>query len=296
MNPFVRKNLLRLFIAISVLEGIIILWRDIPLAPATPRIRSAPVAVASARLDAPSTFNFDGTQTITEAGDMEESGDPYWWLNSGGFLYTDNGTARTVSGELPFLSYWRILYAKTSSVDTDRGYHPQNLFRLVSRSDWQDLSMTAYFRIDRDNLSASPNRNATNGLLLMTRYQDGDNLYYAGIRVDGNAIIKKKIGGTYFTLAEKKIFAGTYDHDKNPSLLPIHEWVGLRSITKNNPDGTVTVTLLMDLKSDGEWKELASATDTGKELGGAPHREAGHIGIRTDFMDVSFRDVGIATP
>ncbi len=296
MNPFVRKNLLRLFIAISILEAIIILWRDIPLTRVLPDDRNTSSHVEAAELHAPTTFNFDGTRAVTEAGEMEESGDSYWWLNSGAFLYIDNGAARTVSGELPFLSYWRILYAKTSGVDTDRGYHPQNLFRLVSRSDWEDVSMTAYFRIDRDNLSASPNRNASNGLLLMTRYHDGDNLYYAGIRVDGNAIIKKKIGGTYFTLAEKKIFAGTYDHDKNPSLLPIHEWVGLRSITKNNPDGTVTVTLLMDLKSTGEWKEIASAVDSGKELGGAPHLAAGHIGIRTDFMDVSFREVSVAAP
>ena len=38
-------------------------------------------------------------------------------------------------------------------------------------------------------------------MLLFNRYQDGQTLYYGGVRVDGAAVIKKKLAGVYTTLA-----------------------------------------------------------------------------------------------
>src|SRR3990172_10201649 len=157
-----------------------------------------------------STFNytFDSPGTLVEAGRMSDSVSPYWWLSSGAYLHVGSGVGSTIQGTLPSNDYWRRYYAQTSATDTDNGYRPQNLFRLVTRSRWQNFRQQIYFRIRRDNLSASPNRNASNGLLLMSRYLDQNNLYYAGIRVDGAAVIKKKYLGKYYTMAYARMFTG----------------------------------------------------------------------------------------
>lgn len=233
------------------------------------------------------TFNSDGT--LPEAGTLEESWSPYWWLNSGGLLYIRNGKGTTVSGELSRLSPWRLLYNRNNPTDTDKGTHPQNIFRLLSRSTWQNVRTQAYFKILADNLSSSPNRNASNGLLLMTRYVDENNLYYLGIRVDGAAVIKKKVNGDYYTLAYEKIFGNTeYDHSSNPSLLPKNKEIGLRSEVKNNADGTVSLQLFMDEGRTGKWTSILTAIDDGTTYGGDAITGKGHVGIRTDFMDVEF--------
>lgn len=187
-------------------------------------------------------------------------------------------------------SKWRLAYARSNPIDTDNGYHPQNIFRLVLRSKWQNYTQQAYFRVDRHNASASPNRAASNGLLLFNRYQDGDNLYYAGVRVDGNAVIKKKKGGTYYTLASKKILPGTYDLTSTPTLIPKDMWIGLRSVVTNGVDGSVFLKLYTDIGKTGQWTLTAEAIDDGKSYGGAAIVSEGYGGIRTDFMDVSFND------
>lgn len=232
------------------------------------------------------TFNSPGN--INETGSMGESDSPYWWVNSGGGAVIVNGEGKTLQGELSSLSKWRVLYAATNPIDTDNGYHPQNIFRFVSRSQWQDSREEAYFKIEKDNLSASPNRNSSNGLLLFNRYQDSADLYYLGIRVDGTAVIKKKTGGTYYTLAQKAVFPGTYNHDANPNLIPKNTWIGIRSEVVNNTDGTVGLKLFMDAGKTGIWTLLLSATDDARSFGGAAITSKGYGGIRTDFMDVTF--------
>jgi len=121
----------------------------------------------------------------------------------------------------------------------------------------------------------------------MSRYQDGNNLYYSGIRVDGNAIIKKKISGVYYTLASKKVFPGTYNKLSNPNLLPKNTWIGLKSIA-NNTNGNVNIKLYMDKGKTGNWTLIVEAYDNGKY--GPLISNEGYSGIRTDFMDVEFDD------
>lgn len=228
------------------------------------------------------TFNVDGI--LHETGNQEESSSPYWWLNSGAKFILSNGTGKTIQKELPPNDKWRLLYYKTNPIDTDQGYHPQNIFRLFTRSKWKNVQEKVYFKIIRDQLSASPNRDAYNGFLLMSRYQDSDNLYYAGIRVDGNAIIKKKLNGKYYTLASKKIFPGTYNRESNPNLLPKNVWIGLKKqITNNN--GEVNIKLYMDYNKTGNWTLILEANDPYNSL-----LNEGYAGIRTDFMDVEFDD------
>jgi hypothetical protein len=242
-----------------------------------------------ARAEGSFYYPFKSTGILHETGEMEKTTSPYWWLNSGGMLYIGSGVGKTIQGKLVYDNAWRLAFLKHNALDTLNGYQPQNIFRLVTKSKWQNLQQEVYFRITRDNLLASPNRSASNGLLLFNRYRDSDNLYYTGIRVDGAAVIKKKYRGTYHTLAYKKIFAGAdYDRLKNPSLLPKNTWLGVRSVVKNERDGKVLIQVYTDINWTGVWTLVLEARDDGKSFGGSVIIEAAPAGIRTDFMDVTF--------
>lgn len=233
------------------------------------------------------------------AGVLEESGSPKtsasaaWWLNSGGELTVTMDGAATMHGDAPLLNVWRVRYALDNSRDTDTGLHPQNLFRLVSRNAWDNVSLELHFFIVADNFSASPNRNASNGLLLMSRYTgDGQTLYYAGLRVDGTAVIKKKYHGVYYTLAQQKIFPGTYaiqGATSSRNLLPHGQWLGLRSTSMTEADGSILITLYLET-AEKTWEKLLEATDRGGAAASGTPPIAGPlpVGIRTDFMDVKF--------
>ncbi len=238
------------------------------------------------------TFSKEGA--LEETGKMEESKSASWWLNSGGVMTMDENLAKTNFGGLPEGSKWQKKYAKTNSRDTDGGYYPQNIFRLVTRDRWKNLSQQLYFNIDAVNLSDSSYRDASNGVLLFNRYQDGDNLYYTGLRVDGHAVIKKKIKGKYYTMVEKKIFARSdgYDREDNPNILPLHTWLGIKSEVKN-VGGEVDIKLYIDKEQKGDWQLVLEIQDRDDKYGKSPFFEEGFGGIRTDFMDVSFKDYNI---
>jgi hypothetical protein len=242
-----------------------------------------------------STLTFSEKRTLKEAGKMSDSQSLNWWLNSGGVMEMDNGSAQTNFGSLPENSRWQKLYAKTNSRDTDGGYFPQNIFRLVTREKWQNLDQQVHFNIDKINMSASEYRNESNGALLFNRYYDGDNLYYAGLRVDGHAVIKKKIGGKYFTLAEKDILSGgkKYDQNDNPNFLPLHQWIGIRSVVTNVGNKKIDIKFFVDLDQSGNWQLVLDTQDKDKSFGGAPLTNPGRAGIRTDFMDVAFQNYKI---
>lgn len=141
-------------------------------------------------------------------------------------------------------------------------------------------------------MTDSTNRNASNAFLFFLRYKDQHNLYYAGIRVDGTVIIKKKIGKEYFTLGEEKVFKGKYDRQTMPCLIPTEAWMGLRATCTNQKDGSVKITVKVDKKDGKGFIEVLSATDKDGKSGN-PFVNAGSVGIRTDFMDVEFKDYSI---
>lgn len=245
-------------------------------------------------------FNVDGN--LQEASSILTSSSKHWWVNSGGYMKIENGKGSTIKDSLKSIDPWRIIYSLSNPKDTDSGYHPQNIFRLVSEKEWLDARHEVYFVVRKDNLSTSSNRNRSNGLLLFNRYQDSDNLYYTGIRVDGSAIIKKKKNGIYYTLTEVKgVYPGTYDKNSSPNLIPKNKWVGLRSETINMGDGAVEIRLYVDKEWKGEWELVAKTLDDGKKYGGSAFTREGYTGIRTDFMDVEFenfrsKDIDSFTP
>lgn len=250
------------------------------------------LAVDPGVVTSPYLYNFNTVGKLIETSNSSLSSSPYWWVNSGGYMSMSTvGRGATVQSSLPSNDPWRALYSTNNPTDTDNGYHPQNIFRLVTRSKWQNARQEAYFVIRANNLSSSSNRNESNGLLLFNRYIDGANLYYTGVRVDGSAIIKKKIKGVYYTMAEvKNVFPGTYNKTSNPNLLPKNKWIGLRSEVVNGANGSVSINLYMDKDWSGVWKLVASAVDDGSKYGGGALIDSGFGGIRTDFMDVEFEN------
>lgn len=238
--------------------------------------------------------SFEGRQDLVETGSMEESPDRCWWLSSGGRLSIEQGVARTLQGTLPDGSKWREDYAKSNPVDTDEGERPQNIFRLVTRNQWLDYRQEVRFRITHVNLSNSPERGEWSGVFLFQRYLDADNLYYAGLRMDGTAVIKKKLDGKYVTLAQRSLYGlpESYDRQTNTSLLPTGQWITLASVIRNGADGAVHIRLLTrDRQARDGWRTAAEALDSGQD--GAPIRTPGHGGLRADFMDIEFQDYAV---
>ena len=250
--------------------------------------RLPPQVAAVVAVGSPLFYSFNTPGILHEAGTMSESWSPYWWLNSGGKLILESYVGKTIQGELPSLDLWRLRYFLSNPLDTDNGYHPQNIFRLVTKSVAGNQRVEALFKIEKDNWSASQNRNASNGLLLMSRYLDGDNLYYAGLRVDGTAVIKKKYRGTYHTMAQKEVFAGSYVQGGTSNFIPHRQWIGLRVENRTRSDNSLQISLFMRRNGETAWTKILEATDDNSSYGGDAILENGHAGIRTDFMDVSF--------
>ncbi len=237
------------------------------------------------------TYNCSVEGRLQETGSMSSTTSPYWWLNSGGYMYLSGGVCKTVQGELPVSDFWRLLYNRNNPTDTDEGFHPQNIFRLVTKQKFGgDISQKISFNATTMNLSDSMERNAWSGVLLFNRYQDGNNLYYAGIRDDGHAVIKSKKNGAYTTLAEAPYFSGTYNRITNPTLLPFQEWMAIKTEIITNDDETVTIKLYVDNNNDGNWKLAVSATDKNN-----PILNAGYAGLRLDYRDALFDSYQIST-
>ena len=271
MSPRDHGTLFLLLLALLVLFG----WMT-PI--------SSPQTVSE--VSAPFIYSFNAPGVLQEASSARESSSPYWFLDSGGVLTISDGQGATIQGALPVNDRWRRAYAASNPLDTDNGAHPQNLFRLLTKGSWENADMEVEFMITADNLSASENRNESNGVFLMSRYRDQDTLYYAGIRVDGTAVIKKKYQGTYSTLAQEPLFSGTYSA-ATPDLLPHKEWLSLRSVVETRADGTVSVSLYLGQKGE-LWRPVARATDTALPITGS-----GVSGIRSDFVDLVFKNVRI---
>ncbi len=226
------------------------------------------------------TFNADGR--LPEAGSAGASWSPYLWLQSGGYLDIANGVGSTITGALPVSDPMHATYANAYAVSSDGGAHPQNLFRLFTKASMGDGSASIYVDRTADNLANTANRRPYTGESVIVRYQDAGHYYYAGIRDDGYAVIKKDVGGTYETLAAAKVFPGTYNSASNPSLIPLGQWIGMKLDAVNTSSG-VALTFSTDVGKTGTWKPVLSATDTSN-----PITAAGTVGIESDYSDASF--------
>ena len=247
---------------------------------------------------------FDRQGVIKEAHSISGSLDQNWWVSSGGYLYLNNGTASTIQGTLPQNDTFRINYSLSKgSEDTDNGYRPQNIFRLVNRNIWAgNYTAEVYFKYSKYNnnttgiaVAIDKKLGADNGVSLMVNNQNGDNLYYVGLRADGFAGIKKKMDSDYSELQNPvKVFPGVYKHYDN--LIPQDKWIGLRAVVEQRHDAPsgkdqIYIALYIDEKGDGSsssWKYVTSYVDQNSST--SPIFKQGHTGIRTDFMDTQFKN------
>jgi hypothetical protein len=256
------------------------------LAPETkPKATETPTDYGTAFLE-----DFSTNYSVVESDNLQDSTSPGWWLGSGAYFYSTDGISSTILGPLDAKDPWRKTYSTSNPEDTDDGYYPQNIFRLVLlRHKWLNFQQELSFKIINSNLSKSWNRNSSNGVFFFNRFQDENNLYYSGIRVDGAAVIKKKYKGVYYDLALKQFYKNeTYDRETNPNLIPEQKWFGLRSEINTNSDNTVTIKLYIDKDGTGNWILAAQGKDDGESHGGKAILDEGYAGIRTDFMDVQF--------
>lgn len=251
----------------------------------------APTVTPPARSSFIYTFDQDGI--LAETGKRNESSSRYFWVSSGGRMLMKSGIGSTILGKLTADDPTRVLYGKMNPLDTDNGYQPQNTFRLVSSSEWGNAETSVRFNIVRTNLTATPNRDGYSGVFLMGRYSDQYNLYYIGIRHDGLAVIKKKIKGTYYTLATAQVFGdkATYHKTTNANMIPIEKWMSLKGTFENLPDGSVRITGYLAKDGTNSFTKIVTALDTG--TGGSPLFK-GASGLRTDYMDVQFDDFTVA--
>src|SRR3990167_5943197 len=110
-------------------------------------------AASAASVSSPYLYNFNLSSKLFETSSSAVSSSPYWWLNSGGYFILSEGKGSTAQSSLSSTDPWRILYNNENPQDTDEGYHPQNIFRLITRNKWQDARQEAYFVIKNNNLS-----------------------------------------------------------------------------------------------------------------------------------------------
>lgn len=237
-----------------------------------------------------SFYGLNSNTTVTETGSLTNSNNAWWWVNSGAYLHITNGVASTNQGNLPKGDTWRTAYDAANPLDTEDGQKPQNIFRLVTTKTFKNVQQQGYFKINDYNTTNSPNRAGHNGILFMSRYKDGQTLYYAGLRVDGNLIVKKKHNGTYYTLESKKVLSGTYDRNSNPNLIPENIWIGIKTEVEEKSDGT-HIRVYVDKNNDGVWKLESDIVDSGNQGGSIVGTY--NAGIRTDFMDVEFKNYSV---
>lgn len=297
MNKILTPIIILVTLAVASLTGFLIITQpNIQYATASyvDEIISSDVFQAGPRqIDYNEDFEKD--LTIEENWPIKKSGDRNWWVSSGAYLYYQDGVGKTIQGNLDASDEWVDKFYRANAADTANGYRPQNIFRLVYKKRARDFTQSVYGKINYYEISDSENRNASNGILLFNRYQDEFSLYYAGVRVDGQAVIKKKLNGTYSTLAVSPLFAGQYDRDKNPNLIPLDTWIGIKTVVTTLDKKSTKISLYTDVGRTGNWTLALEVVDDGKQYDKAITR-AGYGGIRTDFMDASFDDFSFKTP
>lgn len=231
------------------------------------------------------TFNSPGI--LRQAPSASQSSSPYLWLASGAELIIQNGVGETVQGALSATDPLRIQNALTQAVTTDNGSHPQNSFLMFAKTPVTDASAEVYVNRGADHVTNLANSHPYNGESLLARYLSPQNYYYAGIRADGNVVIKKKTGGAYQTLAEAKLFPGTYNASTNPDLIPKNEWVGLRLDVEDTASGAPELSLYTDVGKTGSWELALKVLDDPAKFG-PPISSPGLVGIESDFADAEF--------
>ena len=243
---------------------------------------------AVSQTSAETTSLLSTSRTLTETSSPSGSPDANLWLKSGGKIIIANGEALSIQGSLPTNDPLRLAYATRAGVESDNGFHPQNIFQLNTKKSWLNSSAEVDVKITNLNLFNLANVHPWNGVSLISRFTNDDNYYYASWRTDGYMIIKKKVGGVHHTLSQKKVYEGTYDATDNPSLLPFNQTVGLKFDTNTNSDGSVNLRFYLDKNNSGDWTLITEHTDK------SPLKSSGQSGLLASYLDAEYRNYTIS--
>jgi len=129
---------------------------------------SSRIASGAAMVD---DFDQSTSSSMYEIGSMADSDDPKWWLSSGAQMTRTGRMLSTIQGQLANTNRFRILYSNSNPIDTDNGYRPQNLLRLVTQVKFKNFNQQVFFNIQNINTSNSPNRNQSNGIFFLALYE-----------------------------------------------------------------------------------------------------------------------------
>lgn len=269
---------------------IVIIVFIVSLIVSIPRVEAS----SAVTISLPWSYTFSSPGTLNQTATVAQSGSPYWWVASGGQLKVSSGLGQSLQGNVTSSNSWYNTYKKSNPVVSDNGSHPQNIFSMFARTPELNIDQSVSVKINRDNLGTVSNRNPWNGIFLSSRWLDNNNYYIAGIRDDGHAIVKKKVNGTYYTLAEKQIFPGTYDAVSNPNLLPKNVWLRIRSVVYTDSTGNVRIQLYLDRTQSGLWELVLDTVDNGSS--GTKINSQGLLGLRSDFMDIVMDNYKLSLP
>lgn len=214
-------------------------------------------------------YNFNSAGTLAQSASATQSRSQYLWLAAGRSLVIQNGIGATPAGT--------------------------TIYQLFNKTSVTNASVQIDVNRVKDNLSNSADRKSYLGESIITRYTDANNYYYAGIRADGAAVIKKKVNGVYTTLAQKQVLPGTYS-TTNYDLMPQGKWMSLKLVVADNAGGQPVLTFSTDIGRTGTWTQALAVTDTSAAL-----KSAGLVGIQNDYADAQFdnfivSDVGASVP
>jgi len=154
-------------------------------------------------------YTFSGTGTLEEAGSMNESASPDFWLSSGATRLDVQRPRSDIAGRAN-------RNPTRGACDTLNPTRKTRTAAFIRRTSSGSSTVTRG-RI-RGRVSTSPSRRRTSAHRRPQRDQrhlplhpllDQNNLYDAGLRADGQLVIKKKIAGVYSTLAVAPLFSGT---------------------------------------------------------------------------------------
>jgi hypothetical protein len=185
------------------------------------------------------------------------------WTVDSGSLFIDNNAAWT-----------GVPDAADPNAASSNGTDSAVFRARTKRGDFGDVAVS--FTLINQGFVATPSTpaQAWDGVQLALRYTSENSYYeFSFNRRDGTAVIKKKLGATFTTLASASYAA------------PINSPQALRGSARSNSDGSVTLILSVG------GNPLISVADAG--AGGAPILGTGAIGFRGDNTNFRFDDLAV---
>ena len=152
------------------------------------------------------------------------------------------------------------------------------VFRLWTKRSFTDVSVSFSLR-NNGFVSGAEGERSWDGIKIWLRRQGGTGsvgLYTAEVnRRQGNIMIQKKCAGSdeYHILSQDR---------PEGAAASIGEWEKVGGSIKNQPDGSVRITLMR------HGQTVLEATDDG--VGCAPYRSGGRVGIRGDYTNFNADD------